>query len=299
MSDIIPKENVYFSDRADDYQLAQHCPVWFGIPSLVAPLLKHCDTTGSIPEWVQSMWAGIEPLVMEGMPTSYRLTNMRGIFNDAIAEYVLGHILSHALHIRQHIQQTQTRQWNNHLSPRRIGGGTTTVAILGVGEIGSTVARVCQQMGMKVYGYSRTSEGCPYVDQYFHTSLECMAPDVDYWVNVMPNTPQTVNILHKGVFESMKQGAVIINVGRGSAIVEEDLYQALESGKVDTAILDVFRNEPLPLDSKLWSHPKVIITSHTAAPTDPSDAARIFVDNYQRFCANMPLRFQVDFQRGY
>jgi phosphoglycerate dehydrogenase-like enzyme len=180
-----------------------------------------------------------------------------------------------------------------------IGDGKTIVAILGVGKIGLTVAHACQQLGMKVYGYTRTSENCPDIDRYFHHSLECMAPDVDYWVNVMPNTPQTVNILHKSVFDCMKVGTVIINVGQGTAIVEEDLCQALDSGKVDTAIIDVVCDKPLPLDSKLWCHLKVLITSHTAAPTEPSDAVNIFLDDYQRFYTNEPLRFQVDFQHWY
>ena len=282
---------VYFTDCVDQ-QLASQCNIWFGSPSLIAPLLKQ----GVIPEWVQSTWAGVEPYVVEDMPTSYQLTNMRGIFNDLIAEYAVGHMMSHALNVRLHVQTNAERNWNP-VAPQRIAG--KTAGILGVGEIGSQVARLCKASGMKVYGYTRSSEDCEHVDQYFHGSLEEMAPHVDYWVNIMPNTPSTIDVLNKTIFDKMKDGAVVINAGRGKAIVDSDLLEALDSGKVNAAILDVFRQEPLPASSEYWTHPKVLVTSHTAAPTEPKDAVPVFLENYQRFCTGESLHYQVDFERRY
>jgi phosphoglycerate dehydrogenase-like enzyme len=286
---------IYFTDSADQ-KLASQCNIWLGSPSLIASLLQSCSS--SPPEWVQSTWAGVEPYVVDGMPTNYILTNMRGIFNEFIAEYAVGHMLSHALNVRQHLTNNAEQTWSNHVRPKRLAG--QTAGILGVGEIGSEVARLCKAMGMTVHGYTRSSEGCKHVDQYFHgDSITEMAPGIDYWVNIMPNTPNTINILNKEVFASMKDGAVIINAGRGKAIHDEDLLEALDSGKVDAAILDVFRTEPLPPEHPYWSHPKVLVTSHTAAPTEPKDAVPVFVENYERWCSGDQLKYQVVFERGY
>lgn len=285
---------LYFTDYAD-IDLALQCNIWFGSPALIAPLLKSCEA--SPPEWVQSTWAGVEPYVVDGMPTNYVLTNMRGIFNEFIAEYAVGHMLSHALNVRHHVVSNAQQKWNP-VHPKRLAG--QTAGILGVGEIGSEVARLCKAMGMTVHGYTRSSEDCKYVDQYFHgDSISDMAPLVDYWVNIMPNTPSTIGILETEIFKKMKNGAVIINAGRGKAICDEDLLEALDTGQVDAAILDVFRTEPLPPEHPYWKHPKVLITSHTAAPTEPKDAVPVFIDNYERWCSGAPVQFQVVFERGY
>lgn len=284
-------ELVFSSSIVDD-DVASQCNVWFGSPSCIAPLLAK----GIRPDWVQSTWAGVEPFVAEGMPTDYRLTNMRGIFNDFIAEYAVGHMMSHALNVREHLASNEGQQWNQ-LVPKRLRG--KTAGILGVGEIGKEVARLCKAMGMNVHGYTRSSEDCQYVDRYFHGSVDEMAPLVDYWVNIMPNTPSTIDILNNSLFDRMKDGAVVINAGRGKAVRDDDLLSALNSGKVDYAVLDVFREEPLTQDHAYWKHPRVLVTSHTAAMTEPEDAVPVFLENFRRFHDSKELKFVVDFERGY
>jgi len=298
-SDLRHAELHFTSDPSLD--LAARCNVWFGAPSIAAQLLLVESNTNSrpTPDWIQSTWAGVEPLVKPGMPSNYVLTNMRGIFNDVASEYVLGHIFGYALRIRQHLECNSSRRWNPTVTPDRVAG--KTVGILGVGEIGGSIAKSCKAVGLNVYGWTRSSEGCPHVDEYYHgqAGLISMAPVVDYWVCVMPNTPASANTLNKSVFDQMKRGALVINMGRGTAIADDDLLVALEEGVVGAAVLDVFREEPLPTTHPYWSCENVLITSHTAAKTMPSDAVSVFVDNYRRFVAEQDLKYVVDFDRGY
>ncbi|MEM7799604.1 MAG: NAD(P)-dependent oxidoreductase, partial [Chloroflexota bacterium] len=212
----------YFADSpTTGMSIAATCNIWFGSPSMIAPLLKE----GLLPQWIQSMWAGIEPFVQPDMPTGYTLTNMRGIFNALIAEYAVGHIFSHALNYRQHLSSQSEQRWNP-LWPQRVAG--KRVGILGVGEIGGEVARLCRAVGLTVWGYTRTSEGCPYIDRYFHgEGLGEMAEGVDFLISIMPNTPASSNLLNRDIFKRMKSTALLINAGRGSAIVDDSLLWAL------------------------------------------------------------------------
>lgn len=290
----LPQASLFFADSLEKgASLAPNCNIWFGSPALTAPLLKE----GPVPQWIQSMWAGVEPFVKPGMPTSYTLTNMRGIFNGLIAEYAVGHIFNHALNVRQHLESNQAAAWAP-IWPQRVTG--KTAGILGVGEIGCEVARLCKAVGMTTWGYTRSSEGCPHIDRYFHGDrLGELAEGVDYLISIMPNTPASSNLLNLEIFRRMKPTALLINAGRGTAIVDEDLLMALSAGEIAGAVLDVFREEPLPKDHPFWQESNLIITSHTAAPTLPSDAAPVFIENYQRFLAGKPLNYMIDFEKGY
>eukprot|EP00546_Thalassionema_frauenfeldii_P003031 CAMPEP_0178938728 /NCGR_PEP_ID=MMETSP0786-20121207/26491_1 /TAXON_ID=186022 /ORGANISM="Thalassionema frauenfeldii, Strain CCMP 1798" /LENGTH=232 /DNA_ID=CAMNT_0020617477 /DNA_START=11 /DNA_END=706 /DNA_ORIENTATION=- len=203
----------------------------------------------------------------------------------------IGHILGYCLKLPQHYKSNdpsdpKEQRWNNTTVRSRNFKGST-VAILGVGNIGSEVARLCQAMGCSmVWGYTRSSEDCSFIDKYVHSKEEAcsqMAPNIDYWINVMPHTPKTQKFFDKDLFGQMKKGAVLVNAGRGSAICNDALLEALDQNIVEYAVLDVFDEEPLPCDHIFWKHPSVLVTSHTAAITDPNLAARVFYDNYQRW----------------
>jgi phosphoglycerate dehydrogenase-like enzyme len=224
---------------------------------------------------------------------------MRGIFNELAAEFVVGHIFGHAQQIPTHTASNVNHQWNHAVSPLRVAG--KTVGILGVGEMGNEVARLCKAVGMSVLGYTRSSEGSAHVDQYFHGQEELlqMVPMVDYLISILPNTPESSNILHRGVFVRMKATCVIINLGRGTAIVDDDLLEAIQHGTIGGAVLDVLRHEPLPEDHPFWKERNILITSHTAAKTIPREAVKVFVANYERFRHGEDLKYRIDFTRGY
>jgi phosphoglycerate dehydrogenase-like enzyme len=121
----------------------------------------------------------------------------------------------------------------------------------------------------------------------------------DYLCCVLPDTPATTNLLDEAAFRAMRRGSYLLNVGRGNLIDEAALLDALGSGRIAGAVLDVFKEEPLPPESPLWRAPNLIVTAHMAADSRPRDVARIFIGNYNRFVAGRPLRFLVDFERGY
>jgi phosphoglycerate dehydrogenase-like enzyme len=153
---------------------------------------------------------------------------------------------------------------------------------------------------MTVKGYTRASRSCAEVDAYFHgRDLAAFAADLDYVVCVMPNTPATVRLVDATFLAALPPRAVFINPGRGSVVDEAALADALQAGRIAGAVLDVFQTEPLPPEHPLWRTPNTIVTSHTAALSDPVDIAPIFIENYRRLVAGRPLEHQVDFDAGY
>jgi phosphoglycerate dehydrogenase-like enzyme len=174
------------------------------------------------------------------------------------------------------------------------------IGLLGVGSIGAALARTAKHFGMRVKGFTRVSESCADVDEYFHRDdRRAFASDLDYLVSVVPNTADTRALVDSALLSALPPRAVFVNPGRGSAVDESALADALSAGRLAGAVLDVFQQEPLPPDHVFWRTPNLQITSHTAALSAPRDIAPVFVENYRRWIAGAPLRHQVDFERGY
>jgi phosphoglycerate dehydrogenase-like enzyme len=125
------------------------------------------------------------------------------------------------------------------------------------------------------------------------------AAGLDYLVCVLPNTESTRRMVDAEVLQALPKHALLVNIGRGRTVDEKALAEALSSGQLAGAILDVFENEPLPPDHFLWDIPNVIITSHTSGPSFPEDLAKVFVRNYWRYISGQTLLHLVDFERGY
>jgi phosphoglycerate dehydrogenase-like enzyme len=174
------------------------------------------------------------------------------------------------------------------------------IGLLGVGSIGAAIAKTAKHFGMRVKGYTRSSEDSGDVDGYFHgDDLMAFAADLDYLVSVMPNTSATTHLVDAKLLAALPPRAVFVNPGRGSVVDETALADALRDGRLAAAVLDVFQQEPLPADHVLWRTPNVTITSHTAALSFPADIAPVFIENYRRWIAGDELRYRVDFERGY
>jgi phosphoglycerate dehydrogenase-like enzyme len=269
------------------------CSMILGEPSLIAGVI------GDLPHvsWVQSTWAGVEPLLNPSLRRDYVLTNARGVFGDLMSEYVLGYILVHERRVLEKYAAQQQRKWDP-MPPGTLRG--KQIGLLGVGSIGAALARTAKHFGMRVKGYTRGSEGCPDVDIYFHGSdRTAFAADLDYLVCVLPNTNETKHLVDRALLDALPARAVFINPGRGSVVDEAALAEALQSGRLAGAVLDVFQQEPLPPDHVFWRTPNVIITSHTAALSAPEDIAPVFIDNYERVRSGAPLKYRVEFDRGY
>jgi glyoxylate/hydroxypyruvate reductase A len=214
-----------------------------------------------------------------------------------MVEYVLYHVLRYHRRMFDYEQQQEKALWIERSqaapSERRVG-------ILGLGEIGIACAEALNHLGFDVIGWSRTKKdilkvGCFYGDE----SLKPFLTLTDILICLLPLTPETEGILNKVTLESMPAGSYLINVGRGGHLMENDLLDALNSGHIAGATLDVFREEPLGKDSPFWHHPNVSMTPHIAALSLPQTAVPVIADSIARIQSGQTVPGLVDPNIGY
>lgn len=248
-------------------------------------------------KWVQSIYAGVEPLVDSAERRDYVLTNARGVFGELMSEYVFGYLFFLEKKILDRIASQQSRQWQRTESGVLRG---KTLGLLGVGSIGAHLAGTAKHFGMKVRGYTRASESSPQVDRYYHgKDLLEFAEGLDYLVCVLPRTKATNKIVDEAFLNALPSHAVFVNVGRGNAVDEPALVRALNDGRLAAAVLDVFDREPISTDHPFWDTPNLYMTFHTSAISNPEDITRVFIENYHLYQEDKPLQYVVDFERGY
>jgi phosphoglycerate dehydrogenase-like enzyme len=267
--------------------------VVFGEPSIVRNVITQLSKL----RWVQATYAGVEPLLDPTLRRDYFLTNARGVFGGLMSEYVFGYLLQHERRMVERYRAQQELRWDRTITGTLRG---KTIGLLGVGSIGTVLAGTARHFDMAVRGYTRASESCLDVNTYYHGSqLLDFADGLDYLVTVLPNTKETVRIVDASLLARLPACAVFINVGRGSTVEDKALIDALRTGKLAAAVLDVFEQEPLPTGHPFWNTPNLLMTFHTSAPSIPADLARLFIENYRRYAAGQTPLHAVDFERGY
>ncbi len=224
-----------------------------------------------------------------------------------MSEYVLGHIIAHERNFKGTYKSQEKSFWNEEIKfhQNRLLN-SLSISILGVGEIGKHVAKICKGFGMTVYGLVTKEvpdgEKLSCIDKYYSSrdDLPEILHQSDYVCSILPKTPQTNRILSNGILENCKdRKTILINIGRGNIILESEIISALESGWIGGAILDVFNEEPLPKANKLWSFPNVVITPHCSGLSMAHDVAEVFVKNLQMFENGEELKNTVDWEKGY
>ena len=266
-----------------------------GEPGLVAAVLHEAKCL----QWVQSTFAGIELLCVEGLRRDYILTGVKDVYGPVISEYVFAYILALERHLFETRENQKLKDWTI-IPYRRLKD--LTFGVCGFGSIGKHLAQIAAQFGMQVIAYKRTPDDSdlPFMKRvYTGSSFGEFLGLLDYLVVVLPNTPETTDLIDYHVLKQMKPSAVLINVGRGNAIIESDLVRALNEQVIRTAVLDVFKEEPLPKESDLWELHNAMITPHNSGFGFPKDIIQVFFDNYQRFLNNQSLQYVIDFERGY
>jgi len=264
---------------------------WYFAPEILenAPKLR----------WISSTGAGVDNIVAAKpyLAPGAIATRMVDIFNDSMAEYVLGYLLATTLDVRRVLTQQAAKEWTQFAPPRLRG---TTAVVVGLGRIGGEVVRTLQRAGVKVIGVSRSGGAVEGIDEVHPISeLDDVLARADALVLVTPLTDDTRGLIDGRRLGLLPRHATVVNVGRGAVIKQDELVQALESGIIGGAVLDVFEEEPLPPDSPLWTMANVIVTPHIAGPDDIPLNARRFLENYRRFVAGEPMAGVVDFARGY
>ena len=176
-----------------------------------------------------------------------------------------------------------------------------SIGLIGYGDIAKEIARTCKFFDMKVFATKRNlTQKEENLDELFTIeNIDKMMSKVDYLINIVPSTSKTKYMLSKEKLKNCKNGCVFINIGRGDVINEESILNALDSNWIEKAILDVFELEPLPKESKLWDHEKVVITPHISGVTFAKDISHLFIENLKLFEKNETLKFVVDWNEKY
>ncbi|MFH5773684.1 2-hydroxyacid dehydrogenase [Paracoccus sp. NGMCC 1.201697] len=243
---------------------------------------------------VQSLWAGVERIVTNPTLTQPLCRMVDPGLAKGMVEYCLGWAM------RAHLGMDNYPQdgvWRNGVVPPLASGRGVTV--LGMGELGRAVSAALVALGFRVTGWSQSGRQVDGVEVLPGQALPDALRRAEILVSLLPDTPETRNLLDAPRLSLLPKGAVIINAGRGTLIDEDALLHALDSGHLGHAILDVFRQEPLPADHPFWANPRVTVTPHIAADTRPETAAPVAAENLRRAMRGEPLLHRVDLTRGY
>nr|WP_184890514.1 MULTISPECIES: D-2-hydroxyacid dehydrogenase [Actinomadura] len=253
------------------------------------------------PEWVHIASAGVDRLLFPGLVESGTVvTNSRGVFDEPIAEYVLGLVLTFAKDLHTTVRLQGERRWL-HRETERVTGARALV--VGTGPIGRAIGRRLSAAGLAVSGAGRTPRDADPDLGVVHPMErlgEALA-EADYVVLAAPLTPETRHMVDAAALARMRPSARLVNVGRGALVNEADLVEALRAGRIAGAALDVFEDEPLPESSPLWDMPNVLVSPHMSGDVIGwrDELVRLFTANLDRHVAGRPLRNVVDKRLGY
>jgi phosphoglycerate dehydrogenase-like enzyme len=250
--------------------------------------------------WAQAMSAGVEGwMALPDLPQALTLTCARGTHTESMPENIMAALFYAAKPVHIAVENQKSAKWV-HTVPQPLTG--KTLGILGLGVIGQEVARLAVAFGMRVIGTKRRPGAVPNVAEVLppERTDEVLAQS-DFVLLLLPATRETDNFINADRLARMKPTAWLINFGRGHTIVDADLIAAAKNKKIAGAILDVFRQEPLPSDHPFWKAEGIVVLPHIGGPHPQRDrfVARLFVENLGRFLDGKPLKEIVDRTAGY
>ena len=259
------------------------------------------------PQWVHSFPAGVDGL--SGFLSSEALqsrkvpvTNGKGAFSSSLAEYVIASIMHFTKQVPRCLTNQREKRWDPFVMDVVAG---KTVGFVGYGHIAQQSAVLCKALGMRIIACRRGSGGDDVVvpaQTYAPADRLKLFAEADYVVCSLPGTAATQDFCSRPEFGAMKPDGVFVSLGRGAAVDEDALVDVLQKGQIRGAALDVFKEEPLPASSPLWTlGDRILITAHNADLTeDYFDLGwSVFADNYRRFASDEPLSTLIDVSRGY
>lgn len=246
---------------------------------------------------VLNLWAGVERIVTNPTLTQPLCRMVDDGLRQGMVEYCVAHCLRHHLDTDRHVLNQDGVWRGSDLPPL---ASERTIGILGLGQLGAAVGKALNGLGFNVTGWSQSRKDIAGIAcEWGATGLDRVLARAEILILLLPLTRQTRNILNAETIERLPMGAVVINPGRGGLIDDAALLNALESGRLRHATLDVFTTEPLPPDHPYWAHPRVTVTPHIAAVTRPESAARVIAENIRRGETGEPFLHVVDRARGY
>ncbi|WP_103308320.1 MULTISPECIES: glyoxylate/hydroxypyruvate reductase A [unclassified Pseudomonas] len=242
--------------------------------------------------------AGVDQLDLDRLPTSLPVVRLLdpGI-TRGMCEYASFAVLSLHRDMLRYRQQQVARCWQVHLlqpaAQRRVG-------VMGLGMQARQILATLQTFGFALSGWARSEHRIAGVDCFAgDAQLPAFLGQCDIVLCVLPLTEQTKGILNRQLFQHLPKGAALVNMGRGGHLIEEDLLDALASGQLSAAVLDVLQQEPAASDHPFWQHPQILLTPHIAAMTQPESAFGVLLDNIRRHQRGESMLGQIDPQRRY
>ena len=273
-----------------DLTTVEYLIAWEPPPGLLAtlPNLKVLFSSG----------AGVDQLDLSSVPPQVPVVRMvePGIVNGMI-EYVTLSVLALHRNLIDYIRAQAAGLWQ---PIQVVAASARSVGVMGLGILGQAVLERLAPFGYPCYGWSRSPREIPGVTCYSGPqTLEPFLGRCDILVCLLPLTEATHGILDRRLFAALPRGAALINVGRGGHLDSQALLEALDSGHLSAAILDVCEPEPLPQSHPFWSHPRVVLTPHIASMTQPETAALVLLENIRRHGRGEPLCGVIDRRKGY
>ena len=282
-------------DQASDRKEVHYAAVWKPRPGELAafPNLRVIFNLG----------AGVDALMADTSLPAVPLVRVAvPDLTERMTEYVVLHVL---MHHRQDLYMRECQRQKRWAPRLQWAAGALTVGIMGLGALGAHAAEVLRHVGFRVVGWSRSAKQINGIECFEGAAqFEPFLRRTDILVSLLPLTPDTRHVLNRDIFTKLNRNSplgapVLINAGRGGLQNEADILKCLDDGTLGGASLDVFETEPLPQDSPLWNHPRVILTPHNAADTDADEISKYVAQQIERFEAGGALENVVDRGRGY
>jgi phosphoglycerate dehydrogenase-like enzyme len=250
--------------------------------------------------WAQALTAGVEGwLALPDLPQGLTLTCARGTHRESMAENILGALFHLTKPYAAIVEDQRDSRWVRRVATPLAG---QTLGILGLGAVGQQVAQIASTIGIRVIGTRRRPGALPGVAEVLPPDRtdEVLAQS-DFVLLLLPATAATESFMNARRLAQMKSTAWLLNFGRGHLIADADLIAAVQSRGIAGAVLDVFRQEPLPVEHPFWTTERIIVLPHIGGghPRRDTAVARLFVDNLARFLEGRPLREVVDRAAGY
>ncbi|PLT31855.1 D-2-hydroxyacid dehydrogenase [Peribacillus deserti] len=252
--------------------------------------------------WIMVVSAGLEKMPLAAIKErDILVTNARGIHKIPMAEYTIGRILEVEKKMRELREQEKEHRWNRNYEFGELYG--KTMLIIGAGAIGTEIARLANAFGMHTIGVNKSGKVVDYIDKVYKMDhLLSVLGEGDYIVSILPSTVETRNLLTEDHFRRMKSSSIFINIGRGDLVKESVLLKALNHSQISHAILDVFHEEPLPVDHPYWDMDNVTISPHISSISKNylPKAMEIFESNLDTYLRRTDgFQNLIDLERGY
>ena len=252
--------------------------------------------------WIQATSSGIGPFVermryAERMPSTV-FTRASGVHAQPLAEFCVMVMLLFRKGLYRIMRDQRRKHWERYAGTDLAG---RSLVVVGIGGVGSEVVRMAKSLRMRVIGVDQQGflfdpDSLPLDEFHPVTELHTVLPEAEHLVLIAPHTPQTEGLIGAEELALLPQGAILINIARGALVDEEALADALTSGHLAGAGLDVFAEEPLPKESPFWDMPNVLVSPHSASTSDRENGriTDLFCENLRRFLAGQPLTNLLD-----